>query len=66
MLPGAAAPLRGGGSLELILLQNGSHQHGSSFSLLHSGAAQGILGQLEESQGDGLRERGREVADKQV
>lgn len=56
----------GGGCQEFILLQNGLHQHSSSFSLLHSGAAQGVLGQLEESQGNGLGERGREVADKQL
>lgn len=42
-------PPRGRGGWELVLLQDGLHQHGSGFSLLHSGAAQGVLGQLEES-----------------
>lgn len=66
MVSGAAVPPWGRGGRELILLQDGLHQHGSGFSLLHSRAAQGVLGQLEESQGDGLGECRGEVADKKL
>lgn len=58
--------LRGGEGQEPVLLQDGLHQHSSGFSLLHSGAAQGVLGQLEESHGDGLRQCRGEVVDEQV
>lgn len=56
----------GRGDQELILLQDGLHQHSSGFSLLHPWAAQGILGQLEQSLGDGLGECGGEEVDEQL
>lgn len=56
----------GRGGQELVLLQDGLHQHSSGFCLLHPWAAQGVLGQLEQSLSNGLGERGGEVADEQL